>query len=103
MPFRLTRKKVILGVVLALPLLIGGGYFSNMLTIIACEAEVQAFSKEQWKVNGRSQNGYIGESKQAMPYVVEIELGLPTEGMVVRRYLCLFGKPMVIGNSPKAE
>ena len=103
MQVRSTSKKVIIGVVLALPLLIGGGYFSNMLTITACEAEVQAFSKEQWKVNGRGQNGYIGESKQAMPYVVEVELGLPTEGMVVRRYLCLFGKPVVIGNSPKKE
>jgi hypothetical protein len=102
MPFRLTRKKVLLGVVLTLTLLTGGGYFSNMLTIIACEAEVQAFSKEQWRVNGRGQNGYIGESKQRLPYIVDIELGLP-EGMVVRRYLCLFGKPVVIGNSPKVE
>jgi hypothetical protein len=103
MPSRLTRKKVIVGVVLAVPLLIGGGYFSNMLTMTACEAEVQAFSKEQRKVNGRGQNGYIGESKQAMPNIVNIELGLPNEGMVVRRYLCLFGKPVVIGNSPKLE
>ena len=103
MPSRLTSKKVIVGVVLTLAMLIGGGYLSNLLTITACEAEVQAFSKEQWKVNGRGQNGYIGESKQAMPYVVDIELGLPNEGMVVRRYLCLFGKPVVIGNSPKVE
>jgi hypothetical protein len=98
------QKRVIIAVVLALPLLIGGGYLSNLLTITACEAEAQAFSKEQWKADGgRGPNGYIGESKQPMPYVVEIELGLPTEGMVLRRYLCLFGKPMVIGNSPKAE
>ncbi|MFO1003271.1 MAG: hypothetical protein U0936_23295 [Planctomycetaceae bacterium] len=103
MPSRLTRKRVILGVVVALPLLIGGGYLSNSLTIAACEAELLAFSKEQWKTNGDGQNGYIGESKQAMPYVVEIELGLPKEGMVLRRYLCLFGKPVVIGNSPKVE
>lgn len=103
MPSRLTRKRLIIAVVVALSLLIGGGYFSNMLTITACEAEVQAFSKEQWKVNGRGQNGYIGESKQAMPYVVDFELGLPNEGTVVRRYLCLFGKPVVIGNSPKME
>ena len=103
MPFRLTRKRVIVAVVLTLPLLIGGGYFSNMLTITACEAEVQAFSKEQWKAGGIKMNGYIGESKQRMPYVVDIECGLPKEGMVVRHYLCLFGKPVVIGNSPKVE
>lgn len=104
MPSRLTRKRVLITVVLALPLLIGGGYLSNLLTLTACEAEVQAFSKVQWKANGgRGPNGYIGESKQPMPYVLEIELGLPKEGMVVRRYLCLFGKPVVIGNSPKVE
>lgn len=103
MPSRLTRKRVILGVVVALPLLIGGGYLSNLITITACEAEARAFSKEEWTANGFGQNGYIGESKQAMPYVVEIELGLPKAGMVARRYLCLFGKPVVIGNSPKVE
>lgn len=103
MPFRLTRKKVIVAVVLAVPLLIGGGYLSNQLTIAACEAELQAFSKEQWKADGMGQNGYIGETNRQMPYVVGIECGLPKEGMVVRRYLCLFGMPVVIGNSPKAE
>ena len=60
MPFRLTRKKVIVAVVLAVPLLIGGGYLSNLLTITACEAELQAFSKEQWKADGMGQKGYIG-------------------------------------------
>ena len=100
MPIRMSRKKAIFIVVLALPVLIGGGYFSNMLTFTACEDELQAFSKEQWKGHGGG-NGYVGELKQRMPFVVEIECGLPTEGMVFRRYLCLFGKPVVIGNSPK--
>ena len=62
MPIRMSRKIAILLVVLALPVLIGGGYFSNMLTFTACEDELQAFSKEQWKGHGGG-NGYVGELK----------------------------------------
>ncbi len=60
-------------VVVPLLLLIGGGYLSNMLTFIACEEELLAFSKEQWKVHGTGGTGYVGELKQRMPFVVEIE------------------------------